>query len=207
MFSSQIILTEEAVFTMTFVNIQNKIRRCLTKLFSENSILFERNGGKGLCERCLVFRFAMYLQNEFSDYYVDCDFNNSCSFTYNSSGEYITEHDRSGKIIANPDRTRTKRFVDIIVHKRTFQPGNDFICFEIKKWNNCRSLQVAKDKNNLCRLTSVYGYRYGFYLVLGKTLAGTQWEVYRNGDILHELNPCVTSVGSATEPENSLDST
>jgi hypothetical protein len=165
---------------MNMEEIKNKIKQCLETLYQKDSILFERNNGKGLCERCIVFRFACYLQNAFPDYFVDCDFNSA-----SANGRPV-----NGKPVIDPDRrTSTKRFVDIIVHNRTFRQANDFICFEIKKWNNNDMRTSEKDKNNLKVLTSEYGYRYGFYLILGRTINETKWEIFQNGEPLNGMEP------------------
>ncbi len=165
---------------MNIEEIKNKIKQCLEILYQNDSILFKRNDGKGLCERCIVFRFAHYLQNTFSDYVVDCDFNSSVD-----NGRNI-----SGKPIPNPDKTTSiDRLIDIIVHRRTFCEGNDFICFEIKKWNNSKRQDIEKDKNNLKVLTSEYGYQYGFHLIFGKTINETKWEIFQNGESLNGPEP------------------
>jgi hypothetical protein len=165
---------------MYIEEIKNKIKQCLETLYQKDSILFERNNGKGLCERCIVFRFAYYLQNTFPDYFVDCDFNSAS----------VNGRPVDGKPVINPDRrTSTKRFVDIIVHNRTFRQANDFICFEIKKWNNNDMRVSEKDKNNLKVLTSEYGYHYGFHLILGKTINETKWEIFQNGESSNRMEP------------------
>ncbi|HUW20419.1 MAG TPA: hypothetical protein VMW16_14065 [Sedimentisphaerales bacterium] len=157
-------------------DIESKIKECLQKLYERDSILFVRNNGKGLCERCIVFRFALYLQETFSGYFVDCDFNSALVNGQQVSGKPITQPDR---------RTSRNRLVDIIVHNRTLRQGNDFICFEIKKWNNYDKNASDKDKNNLKVLTREYGYRYGFYLIFGKTRQKTQWIIFQNGQPLN----------------------
>lgn len=162
---------------MSLGEIKEKIRNCLEKLYEEDAVLFDRNNGRGLCERCLVFRFGIYLQQAFPDYFVDCDFNSS----------QINGRAESGKPITNLDGTSTKRFVDIIIHRRNFPQNNDFICFEIKKWNNNTSRTRAKDLNILRGLTSEYGYRYGFYIILGKKKRKTQWAVFQNGNIIESM--------------------
>ena len=162
---------------MSLNDIKSKIKECLEKLYQKDSILFERNNGEGLCERCIVFRFALYLQKKFPDYFVDCDFNSS-----SENGQPL-----NGKSIPEPDGgTSTKRFVDIIVHKRMTETNSDFICFEIKKWNSNNRQAAEKDKNNLKELTSKYGYRYGFYLIFGKTKQETQWGIFQNGQPLND---------------------
>ena len=160
---------------MSLEEIKGKIKQCLEMLYQKDSILFNWNN-KCLCERCIVFRFAHYLQNTFSDYFVDCDFN----------GASVNGQPVGGKPITNPnDRAITNRFVDIIIHKRTIQTNTDFICFEIKKWNNYDKEAAEKDKNNLKVLTHEYGYNYGFYLIFGKTRQRTQWVIFQNGQPLN----------------------
>ena len=153
--------------------IRRKVAEALRRLYDKDQCLFERNSGRGLSERCIVFRFAHYLQDEFEKYYVDCDFNSS-------SYGLIPQ---SGKSIRNPDGTTTKRFIDIIIHKRDLDSGsgykNNFVCFEIKKWNNKTTKGIEKDRNNLQVLTSDYCYKYGFHIVLGKRNNETTIEVFR----------------------------
>ena len=181
--------------------IKNFVKICLNELYSKDAPLFQRNRQKGVykgvCERCLVFRFAHYMQNSIQDYHVDCDFNSSFEEYHDSKGNIIRKeqsgklienengigepHDRPGKPIENEDGTKTGRFIDIIVHKRDSNPQNNFICFEIKKWNNYNKKQIEKDKNNLRRLTSSRGYLLGFYLSLHRNKEKTKWTIYCNG--------------------------
>lgn len=146
------------------------IKHCIRQLYFIDHELFTRNSGQGLSERCLVFRLAHYLQNIFDNiYFVDCDFNSS-----SADGRL-----RDGKQIMNPDGTITRRFVDIIVHKRlTDGRDSDFICIEIKKWNNLGLVGIRKDENNLRVLTSIYGYRFGFHIFLGETMRDTKWTIF-----------------------------
>ncbi len=158
-----------------------KIKKCLSRLYDTDRDLFSRNHGQGVCERCLVFRLAHYLQNIFTSYYVDCDFNSSFSGCLNEQGN-LTVQKHSGKSIRNGDGTETKRFIDIIIHKREDDSNSDFLCFEIKKWNNKKD--INKDYNNLKILTTDFGYHYGFHIILGKTQNRTQWTIFRNGAII-----------------------
>lgn len=163
--------------------IKAYIRNCLNQLYTNDKYLFERNKGKGICERGLVFRFAHYLQNKIEDYYVDCDFNSSFEWNLDENGNEIIQ-ERTGKVIQNRDDSSTKRFVDIILHKRDPETNNDYICFEFKKWNNNKADQREKDFNNLRKLTSEYGYEFGFHIVLGKTKNQTKCSVFRAGNII-----------------------
>ncbi len=167
---------------MELAKIKDQILLCLNKLYTHDEILFSRNNGNGLCERCLVFRLGLYLQEIFPNYFVDCDFNSAI----------VDGRPVSGKPITNPDYSTTDRFVDIIVHKRLQPPHTDFICFEIKKWNNTNRLAAKKDQNNLKILTSEYGYKYGFYLILGRTIDETHWAIFRNGSVFEDLRSVIT---------------
>ncbi len=157
--------------------IKKQVKRCLHTLYDVDYNLFER----GACERCLAFRLAHHLQNVFISYYVDCDFNSSFSGYLNEQGNLIVQR-HSGKSIRNEDGTETKRFIDIIIHKREYNTSSDFLCFEIKKWNNKKD--INKDHNNLKRLTTDFGYHYGFHVILGKTLNRTRWTIFRHGGII-----------------------
>jgi len=151
------------------VEIITRVNSCIDRLYDKDNILFKKNEMKGVCERCLVFRLANYLQEEFKSYFVDCDYNSS--FAGNIS--------LSGKALKNSQGKEVKRFVDIIIHKREAE-GSDFICFEIKKWNNCTEKAIKKDKDNLKDLTSRYGYKYGFHIILGKTRDSVKIESFSN---------------------------
>lgn len=133
--------------------IKEFVKCCLDQLYSIDDELFKRNNGKGVSERAICFRLAHYLQNEIgSDFFVDCDYNSS------DRGKKGT----AGKPISNPDGSKTKRFIDIIIHKREPENKDNLICIEIKKWNNKNRKKFEKDKNNLRVLTLQYGYHMGF---------------------------------------------
>lgn len=164
--------------------IKGVVKTCLSQLYDKDAELFTRNGGKGLSERCMVFRFAHYLQTELADFFVDCDFNSSYHGHY-ENGIFVWEQ-RDGKPIENADGMTTYRFVDIIIHKRSKFENNqpnlsDFLCFEIKKWNNGNKAQIDKDKNNLHAMTSVYGYVYGFFINFGQTKDSSRWTIFQRG--------------------------
>ena len=113
-------------------------------------------------------------------YFVDCDYNSSCYYD-ESRGEWTN---RNGKPIINQKTGEIKkRFIDMIVHKREKNSGSDFICFEIKKWDNCSADGFKKDENNLRVLTSEYGYQFGFHIIFGKIKARTKVRVFRGNKV------------------------
>ena len=165
--------------------IKAVVRNCLNELYDRDAPLFQRNKKKGICERCIVFRFAHYLQNLLrNSFFVDCDFNSSFVGLFDEHGHFVAR-ERGGKEIRNPDGTLTKRFVDIIVHKRNYTiPTNDLICFELKKWDNDSLRELKKDINNLKQLTSTYGYLYGFHLIFGQTRDSSKWTIFQHGQAI-----------------------
>ena len=138
-------------------------------LYKEDKYLFD----KGLCERCILHRFAVYLERQnFKDYHVDCEYNKS------HLGK-ITTNKRVSNINGN--------YIDIIITKRDANPHNDLICLEVKKWNNYDNRD--KDRENLEILTGgvKFDYDYGFYIIFGKILNKTKVEIYENGELLESL--------------------
>jgi len=185
----------------TFAQIKTLIRLSLKKLYRDDKFLFERNGGKGICERSLVFRFGHHLQIVIDDYFVDCDYNSSAEGQENVD-RTITWRDRHGKIIPNLDGTTTKRFVDIIVHRRRYEKDNNFIVVECKKWNNLGIDDVNKDLNNLRIMTQAeqYGYRYGFHIIFGSNRDSACWTIFENGQVLVQKEKVFPKVDTNRHP-------
>jgi len=165
-------------------DIKKIVKKSLNGVYSFDNDILTRNSERGVCERAIVFRFAHYLQNNISNFIVDCDFNSS--YSPNIDLHENTPEERDGKSVPNHDGTTTKRFIDIIVHKRDYIPQNNFLCFEIKKWNNLRTEDVDKDKNNLKILTSKYQYIYGFHIIIHRIKTETRWTIYQNGRPIEE---------------------
>ena len=163
---------------MAVNEIRDRISHALEELYQTDAVLFIKNDGNGVAERCLAFRLAHYLQLNFPDYSVDCDYNSS----------YVEGRSESGKMIRMPHGQQVKRYIDIIIHRRNHNQNSDFLCFEIKKWNNKTSKGMGKDRNNLDILTSEYGYRKGFHIILGKTLSETTLEIFNHDTDRTQLN-------------------
>jgi len=122
---------------MRLYEIKGKVQNALNMFYKNDSFLIE----KKLCERCLVHRVAVYLENErFPGYFIDCEYNKS---HLNKSNEL--------KRVSNPNGN----FIDIIITKRDGNYQNDLICFEIKRWDNYH--ERNKDRNNLRILTKGAG--------------------------------------------------
>jgi hypothetical protein len=154
---------------MKIDEIKGKIRNALNTFYKNDSFLLENN----LCERCLVHRIAVYLENErFPGYFIDCEYNKS-----------FFDKKSVPKIASNLNGN----YIDIIITKRDDNYIHDLICFEIKKYDNYHKRN--KDRENLEILTkgNLFWYDYGFYIILGKSKEKTKIKVYIKGNKIDEF--------------------
>lgn len=154
---------------MELHEIKDKVQNALNTFYEKDSFLIE----KELCERCLVYRLAVYLENgRFPDYFIDCEYNKS-----------LLNEKSVPKRVSNPNGN----YIDIIITKRDDNYKHDLICFEVKRWDNYH--ERNKDRENLKILTKGdrFGYDYGFYIILGKTKEKTKIEVYTHGNKSEEF--------------------
>lgn len=172
------------------LSIKEKVRSCLDKLYTRDAFLFERNNGEGVCERCLAFRFGMYLQCEFKDYYVDAEYDNTVTYSLDENNGYVREtNENKKKQVLDSNGVESNRIPDIIIHKRplNFADDNDYICFELKKWNRIPKKELLeKDSSVLETLTSDYMYLFGFHIIFGKEKEETKWTIFQFGDKIKE---------------------
>lgn len=154
---------------MELHKIKVKVKKAINTFYGNDSFLIENK----LCERCLVHRLAVYLENErFPSYFIDCEYN-----------KMHRDKNSMPKIASNLNGN----FIDIIITKRDDNHQNDLVCFEIKRWDNYRGRN--KDRENLKILTfgERFNYDYGFYIILGKTKEKTKLEVYCKGNKKEEF--------------------
>ena len=127
----------------------------IDKLLSEDRYLFTCDAN----ERSLTHRLACYLQCEFSDWHVDCEYNRDI----NSCDEVHFRKRLIGLALdPNSDDTEGKSvFPDIIVHKRG--SANNHLVIEVKKSNSSVSRNV--DLGKLQAYKSELGYSHALFLV------------------------------------------
>lgn len=140
----------------------------LKELYAKDEVLVKR----GLCERCLVHRLAVYLERIFEGFNVDCEFNKSFY-------KDVVSNKALSSVSGN--------YVDILVHKRSNKLGENLLCIEAKKEENKRDRD--KDRRNLEILTEEdrFAYTLGFYVILGKTYERTRIEVYEKGSVVNKI--------------------
>jgi hypothetical protein len=144
--------------------IKLKIINALNKFYSNDYILLKEK----LCERCLVHRIAIYLEQEkFPEYFIDCEYNKS----------HLNQTSITKNVI-----NKNGNYIDIIITKRDNNPKNDLVCFEVKRWNNYNGRPNDRDKLKELTKGDKFGYDYGFYIILNNCKDKTIIEVYSKGE-------------------------
>ena len=144
----------------------DKIVNAIGQFYRHESFLLEADLG----ERTLTHRLAVHLEQEFSDWDVDCD--------YNRLGERLLKLPR-GSIVSTDDGLGKSIFPDIVVHRRAV-PEN-LLAVEVRKDTNHQALD--HDEHKLRGMTDPhvwFAYRIGVLLILGRKQV-TASDVYVGG--------------------------
>lgn len=125
--------------------------RALSELLNNDQDLL----GIDANERSITFRFAMYLQQHFPDWTVDCE--------YNRDG---TEPKRLGHLELYPDSEDDEAktvFPDVIVHRRGTR--NNYLVLEFKKSTSRVDRQI--DLRKLRGYKQQLGYEHALFVEVG----------------------------------------
>lgn len=166
---------------MSRLEVIKIIKRLVNKLYDDDQYLFESE----VCERCLMFRLAHYLQTEFSEYFIDCEFN---KLGFN-------EHKHFDKVILNLKGNLKNMYADIIVHKRNSKIKDNFICLEIKRtkrWldNDLVRLGYMTRRGGFVYgdMRYVYSYDLGVSLYLPKNKDKSEIRIFEDGKETSRIN-------------------
>ena len=143
---------------MTYKVIKDKIIKAYKLLLKNDGYLFIAEAN----ERSITHKFAEYLQLEFLEYNVDCE--------YNRNGLDIKKLDSFKKNIMSDDIEAVSVFPDIIIHHRGTK--NNFIVIEAKKSTN-----KGDDNKKLLLYKKDLGYKYAFAI---QFLVAKKYEEYRD---------------------------
>jgi hypothetical protein len=128
---------------MTTALILSRLSRSFDRLFDHDGELFERGKG-GVHEQTLTFRLAIYLQQEFPAYSVDCE--------YNRRGADSKKRSSAGGLIKP----------DVVVHQRGVA-GPNLLAIEAKKsihwqaeWDG-----LSEKVSDLTNPAGLFGYTLG----------------------------------------------
>ena len=151
----------------------DKVVRALGEFYARETHLLDKDLG----ERVLTHRLAVHLENQFTGWDVDCD--------YNRLGERRLRLPR-GSIVSTDDDSGKSVFPDIVVHHRTV-PEN-LLAIELRKAANHQPIE--HDQHKLRAMTDPHlwhAFRAGVLLTLArKTVAAS--EIYVGGVADAELS-------------------
>lgn len=156
---------KELIETAPDRGVAEHVRRSLLRLLSEDAYLFEAD----VNERSISHRLALYLEEEFPGWNVDCEYNRD-------------EHEPkrlhvNPETIQSDDEQGTTVYPDIIVHRRG-KPENH-LAIEIKKRNGGSG---DKDLHKLRALRKELRYTFALFLrlqtgPLGAEVGEVRWSV------------------------------
>ena len=132
----------------------NKLVAALREFYARESYLFERDLG----ERAVTHRLAVQIEEQFSGWDVDCD--------YNRLGERTLRLPK-GTIVSTDDALGKSIYPDIVVHKRAVP--NNLLAVEVRKAANHQP--VEHDRHKLKALTDPhlwFAYGIGVLVTLAK---------------------------------------
>lgn len=145
----------------------DKVVAALKEFYGREAFLFEHDLG----ERALTHRLAVYVERQFPDFNVDCDFDRLGPRTLKlPHGSIVSTDDHLGKSV----------YPDIVVHQRAVP--NNLIAIEVRKAFNHQP--VEHDRQKLRALTDPhfwFAYSIGVLVILGKNNVTTS-EVYVASD-------------------------
>ena len=144
---------------MTFQEIEQKVKNALQLFYKEDSYLIDNY----VHERSLTFRLGMYLQNEFPDWKVDCEYNKNYQ-TFQHNKLLFARCDKESKFSCKDccDHRKCTVFPDIIIHQR----GTDKNLLVIEAKCNADARQIEEDKEKIEAYLSepTLRYQYGLFI-------------------------------------------
>jgi len=129
-----------------FLQVKKRVTNALNLLYKNDHFLLENN----LNERSITHKLAEYLQKEFPDWHVDCEYNRYADIRkmLNLPKDTINWDDLEAKTI----------YPDIIIHHRN--TNDNLVVIEVKKSNS--QIDRTFDENKLIAFTrNPYYYQLG----------------------------------------------
>lgn len=138
--------------------IIKKLEMCIEELKRKDMYLIEKNGS----ERAIAHRLAVYMESEFSEYDVDCEYNINVEHNSGRKKIYLLQEEVK-KYKSTHKKIEDKEvsiLPDIIVHKRGVNTHN-LLVIEIKK--DTSIIDDDFDQIKLEKLTKTYDGDELFY--------------------------------------------
>lgn len=128
--------------------MQSKVQDAIDSLLEKDTILLQND----TAERTITGRLSIYLQEQFPEWNVDCEYNRNINAV------------KRLKEICNPTNNENGAsvFPDIIIHKRMTE--ENFVVIEVKKTTNSETDEC--DMQKLDAFRNELGYQHGLFLRL-----------------------------------------
>ncbi len=134
--------------------ILEKIKNGYRKFLKNDSYLLQVDAN----ERSITHRFAIYLEDEFPDYNVDCEYNRECADIKRIREIFNNSMPQDAISITRENGNTVSVFPDIIIHHRG--TDDNFIVIEAKKKTN----NNGKDKAKLKAYKDDLHYKHAFFI-------------------------------------------
>ena len=142
---------------VTGAHIRNRLEKAATRLLDRDADLLKRD----VNERSITHRLAVYVGEEFPEWFVDCEFNKHGDEVKQIENPAIAE--LSGETVSTADTDAISVFPDIIVHGRT--RDDNFLAIEVKKTTRATRFKDF-DKKKLEAYRYELGYTFTAFVVL-----------------------------------------
>lgn len=164
--------------------IIEKLERCIEKLKKEDWYLIENNAS----ERSIAHRLAVYLEGEFREYNIDCEYNINIEHQSGRKKIYLLKEEVE-KYKSKNQKIEDKEvsiFPDIIVHKRGVNTNN-ILVIEMKK--DTSTIEDNFDRFKLEKFTATEDgdnlfYKLGCALKILTTSKNVSFELYEEGKLI-----------------------
>lgn len=134
------------------MDVKKRAIAAIVNLYRHDRELLEINAS----ERSITHRLAMYLQSEFAEWHVDCEYNRRGLDVKRISLAYDS---------LRPDDLEAKTvFPDIVIHRRL--TDKNLIVIEVKKKEHSNNIRHDEEKLRFFITSREYKYEYGLFLVL-----------------------------------------
>ena len=131
-----------------------KIKNAYLKLLKNDSYLLDVDAN----ERSITHRLAIYLEDEFPDYNVDCEYNRNGAEIKRITEIFNNIISQNAISITNKTGNTVSVYPDIIIHHRG--TDDNFIVIEAKKTTN----NNGNDEQKLKAYKDVLHYKHAFFI-------------------------------------------
>lgn len=152
----------ELVYAMTvnetypsYCEVKRRINTAVNKLLERDLPLLELDAN----ERSVSHKLAEYLQQEFEDWDVDCEYNRD---GHGPKRVHI-DNDTVPILVPTDDEKGTTVFPDIIVHRRA--TSQNLLCVEMKK-AGASTTALKRDRRKLEAYCTQLDYRFSLLVVV-----------------------------------------